>query len=80
MFILKKLQQHYLPDDGSLALEAAVPADKLVPRLSGHEDIVQLVYKVLFQGLSLLVFKGKTSKMMTRSCFNIYVGFVFSRA
>lgn len=56
------LQQHYLPDDGSLTLKAAIPADKLIPCLSGHKDIVQLIYKVLFQGLSLLVFKEKKIK------------------
>lgn len=28
--------RHYLPDDGSLAFQTAIPADKLIPRLSGH--------------------------------------------
>lgn len=53
---------HYLPDDGSLVIEAAVPADKLIPRLSGYKDIVELIYKMLFQGLSLLVFNGGKKK------------------
>lgn len=58
----KKSQRHYLPDNGSLAIKAAVPADKLIPRLSGYKDIVQLIYKVLFQGLSVLVYKRKKTQ------------------
>lgn len=37
----------HLSDNGSLAIQAAVPADQFAPRLGRHEDIVQLVYKVL---------------------------------
>lgn len=49
------MKWYYLPDNGSLTIKAAIPADKLVPCLSRYEDIVQLIYKVLFEGLSLLV-------------------------
>lgn len=58
MVKVQKQKQHYLSDNGSLTVETAIPADELSPCLSGNKDIVQLIYKVLFEGLSLLVFKG----------------------
>lgn len=45
----------YLPHDGSLTVKAAVPTDKLGPCVGRYQNIVQLIYKVLFQGLSLLI-------------------------
>lgn len=46
---------HYLSNNGSLALKAAIPGDKLIPCLGGYKNIVQLIYKVLLQGLCFLV-------------------------
>lgn len=70
MVAMKKQQhkQHYLPDNGFLALEAAIPADQFIPRLSGYKDIVQLIYKVLFKCLSLLVCKKTNKKMYRVKC------------
>lgn len=45
---IKTVNLPHLPDNGSLTIQAAVPADQFIPRLSWHKDIVQLVYKVLF--------------------------------
>lgn len=57
----KHLQYRYLSDNGFLGLKAAVPADKLIPCLSWYKDIIQFIYKVVFQGLSLLVYREKTT-------------------
>lgn len=38
----------YLPDNGLLPFKTAIPADKLGPCLCGHQDIVQLIYEVVF--------------------------------
>lgn len=46
--LIKHVDLPHLPDNGSLTIQAAVPADQFVPRLSWHKDIVQLVYQVLF--------------------------------
>lgn len=46
--LIKHVDLPHLPDNGSLTIQAAVPADQFVPRLSWHKDIVQLIYQVLF--------------------------------
>lgn len=60
--LFKNDRSPHLPDNGSLAIQAAVPADEFIPRLSRHKDIVQLVNEVLFQGLSVLIFTGGEKK------------------
>lgn len=50
-----KRKQCYLPHNGSLAVKAAIPADKLGPCIGRYQNVVQFIYKVLFQGLSLLI-------------------------
>ncbi len=53
-----------LSDDGFLTLQAAIPADQLIPGLCRHQNIVQLIYEMLFQRLRLVIYntgrKGET--------------------
>lgn len=65
--------QTYLPDNGPLAFQTTIPSNKLVPCVCGHEDIVQLIYKVFFQDLGFLVCRRKPKKKLSVLCVASFI-------